>query len=151
MSEVATVLSQTADISIFQSQAASVKNAFNNAFLSNNTGYYVGVGDSGFRQTHNLLAISFGLTPTNSTIQVAADAIANDVQNRSIHLNTGALGSKYILPVLSEHGHADVAFQVAQQTTFPSWGFWIANGATTTWEHWTLESRSLDHVHSYLP
>lgn len=131
MNQVATVLNKAADASTFSSQAVNVKNAFNQVFLNSGTGYYVGSGDSGYRQTHNLLALAFGLIPNATTAQVVADSISRDVVSRSNHLNTGALGTKYLLPVLSDHGHVDTAFALSQQTTFPSWGFWIANGANT--------------------
>jgi alpha-L-rhamnosidase len=131
MQSVAEVLGKTADTSLFSSQASAVKAAFNKAFLDNSTRHYVGVGDSGYRQTHNLLALSFGLVPDNATAQVVADSIAKDVSDRNTHLNTGALGTKQLLPVLSDHGHRDTAFALSQQTTFPSWGFWIQNGAST--------------------
>ena len=55
------------------------------------------------------------------------------------------LGTKYLLPVLTEHGHADVAYALAAQTGYPSWGYMIENGATTMWEHWALEARSRGH------
>ncbi|KAF8150872.1 bacterial alpha-L-rhamnosidase-domain-containing protein [Crassisporium funariophilum] len=145
MSQVATVLNQTSDASTFTTQANNVNTAFNNAFFNHTTGYYTGTGDSGYRQTHNLLALAFGLVP-NASIQTVADSIAQDVSARGTHLNTGALGTKYLLPVLSENGHSDTAFALSQQTTFPSWGYWIENGATTMWEHWLLTARSHDHL-----
>ncbi|TFK37505.1 bacterial alpha-L-rhamnosidase-domain-containing protein [Crucibulum laeve] len=145
MQEIATVLNKTSDATTFTGQANSVNTAFNNVFFNHTTGYYTGTGDQGYRQTHNLLALSFGLVPSAS-IQNVADSIAQDVSSRGTHLNTGALGTKYILPTLSEHGHVDSAFALSQQTTFPSWGFWIENGATTMWEHWALEARSHDHL-----
>ncbi|KDR75331.1 hypothetical protein GALMADRAFT_211560 [Galerina marginata CBS 339.88] len=132
MNQVATVLGNTADASTFANQAANVKMAFNNAFLNSTTGFYNGVGDQGYRQAHNLLALSFGLTPNNNSAQVVADSVVTDIISRGTHLNTGALATKALLPMLSEHGHADTAYAVSQQTTFPSWGFWFANGATTT-------------------
>jgi alpha-L-rhamnosidase len=128
---VATVLGNTADTSTFASQAAAVKTAFNSAFLNHGTGYYVGVGDSGYRQSHNLLALAFGLTPNATTAQVVADSVAADVTSRGGHLNTGALSTKQLLPMLTAHGHTDTALLLAQQTTYPSWGYWIENGATS--------------------
>lgn len=130
MNQVATVLNKTADSTKFSSQAANVKTAFNNVFFNKTAGYYTGVDDAGYRQTHNLLALAFDLVPQES-IHTVADSIASDVAAKGTHLNTGSLGTKYILPILSEHGHIDTAFEVSTQTTFPSWGFWIANGATT--------------------
>ncbi|KAJ6468493.1 bacterial alpha-L-rhamnosidase-domain-containing protein [Mycena vitilis] len=146
MSTIATVLGNTADASTFASQAAAVKTAFNSAFLASSAGHYVGVGDSGYRQSHNLLALAFNLTPNSTTAQVVADSVAADVASRGGHLNTGALSTKQILPVLTAHGHSDTALLVAQQTTYPSWGYWIENGATTMWEHWLLTARSHDHM-----
>ncbi|KAF8060176.1 bacterial alpha-L-rhamnosidase-domain-containing protein [Lyophyllum atratum] len=145
MNQVAVVLGKTADATTFASQAANVKAAFNNAFFKS-SGFYAGVGDSGYRQTHNLLALAFDLAPNATAAQSAADSISNDVVTRGNHLNTGALGTKYILPILTQYHHIDTAFAVAQQTTKPSWGFWITNGATTMWEHWALEARSHDHL-----
>ncbi len=43
----------------------------------------------------------------------------------------GLLGTKAILNALSENGYPDLAYEVAAQETFPSWGWWIVNGATT--------------------
>ncbi|KAF7299043.1 hypothetical protein MIND_00852600 [Mycena indigotica] len=143
MSGVATTLRKTEDAATFASQAAAVKTAFNNAFWAN--GHYVGNGDSGYRQSHNLLALAFNLTTSPSNAQSVADSVAADVNSRGVHLNTGALSTKYILPMLTNNGHADLALAVAQQTTFPSWGFWMENGATSMWEHWAINARSHDH------
>lgn len=50
------------------------------------------------------------------------------------------LGAKAILNALSENGHAETAYKVAVQDTYPSWGWWIVNGATTLLENWNLEA-----------
>ena len=73
------------------------------------------------------------------------DARRADAKARGDHLDTGALATKLILPVLTATGHADEAWAIATQVTFPSWGFWRANGATSLWEHWKLASRSRGH------
>ncbi|KAF7291168.1 hypothetical protein MIND_01260000 [Mycena indigotica] len=143
MAGIARTLGKTDDANLFASQAAGVKTAFNDAFWAND--HYAGVGDNGYRQTHNLLALAFNLTTSQSNAQAVADSVAADVNSRGGHLNTGALGTKHILPMLTAHGHSDVAAGLIKQTTYPSWGFWIQNGATTCWEHWAVEARSHDH------
>lgn len=150
MNQVASALNKSADAAIFTSQAAKVKIAFNNVFFNKESGYYAGVGDSGYRQTHNILALGFDLVPQEN-IRTVADSIASDVVARGTHLNTGCLGTKYILPILSEHGYIDTAFGVSTQTTFPSWGFWLENGATTMVHIFTLgycKYRLIIFVHS---
>jgi hypothetical protein len=50
----------------------------------------------------------------------------------------GILFVKYVWPVLSQYGRLDLALTLLQQTTVPSFGFWIeggppGDGATTLW------------------
>jgi alpha-L-rhamnosidase len=37
---------------------------------------------------------------------------------------------------LSDNGHADIAYQIATQKTYPGWGYMMEKGATTIWELW---------------
>lgn len=128
----------------FDAQADLVRDAFNARFLDRVAGHYRGEGDEGYRQAHNLLALAFGLVPDDLRDRVAA-GVAEDAKARGDHLDTGALATKIILPVLTATGHADEAWRIATQVSFPSWGFWRANGATSLWEHWKLASRSRGH------
>ena len=52
------------------------------------------------------------------------------------HLTTGNVCTKYLLEALAANGHIDVALKLATQTTYPSWGYMLDNGATTLWERW---------------
>ena len=40
------------------------------------------------------------------------------------------------MQVLSENGRPDVAYAIASQKSYPSWGYMVSNGATTIWELW---------------
>lgn len=128
----------------FDAMADAVRTAFNERFLDSRAARYRGEGDQGYRQAHHLLALAFGLAPDELRARIA-DGVAADAAARGDHLDTGALATKLILPVLTATGHADEAWAIATQTTFPSWGFWRANGATSLWEHWKLASRSRGH------
>ena len=145
MERSARLLGRADDVAHFAARAATVKAAFNARFLDSAAGYYRGSGDRGYRQTHNVLAVAFGLTPDAATTQRVVDSIAADVRAKGDTLNTGVLGTKYLLPVLTEHGHADLAYTLATQTKYPSWGFMLENGATSMWEHWALAARSRGH------
>lgn len=145
MQKSAALLGKTADAAMFAERAAVVKDTFNATFLDRDRGLYRGNGsDRGYRQTHNVLALAFGLAPDAAMEQRVAASIADDVAAKGA-LNTGVLGTKYLLPVLTKYGYEDVAFQLATSTSYPSWGFMVANGGTTMWEHWSLEARSLGH------
>jgi alpha-L-rhamnosidase len=56
------------------------------------------------------------------------------------HVDVGILGTKAVLNALSENGYADLAYAVASQETYPSWGWWIVNGATTLYENWKIDA-----------
>ena len=51
-------------------------------------------------------------------------------------MQTGFLGTPYILNVLSNNGHSDLAYTLYTQTEYPSWLFPVKQGATTMWERW---------------
>lgn len=52
------------------------------------------------------------------------------------HLDTGFLSIPFLLDVLEESGHTDVAWSLLLQYTAPSWLYEVEEGATTTWESW---------------
>ncbi|GAB4084692.1 glycoside hydrolase family 78 protein [Myceligenerans cantabricum] len=146
MSRTADLLDKPGDATRFTARAEIVRKAFNDAYLDREQGFYRGQTDeSGYRQTHNVLALAFGLAPDARTAQRVADSIAADVTERGTTLNTGVLGTKFLLPVLTEHGYPDLAYDLAVQTEYPSWGYMVENGATSMWEHWSPEARSLGH------
>jgi alpha-L-rhamnosidase len=38
--------------------------------------------------------------------------------------------------VLAENGLNEMAFEAMNKRTMPSYGYWLEQGATTSWEHW---------------
>jgi len=89
-------------------------------------------GDS---QCAYTLAFANNLLEPEMTAKVAAKLI-QDIEKRGWHLSTGFVGTRDIMHVLSKIGRNDVAFRLLHNTTFPSWGFTIKNGATSIWERW---------------
>lgn len=142
MARTAVVLGE--DPGPWRDDADRVRAAFVREFFDADAGIVRGVDDAEYRQAHNVLALAFDLLPEAVRPAVAA-SIDADVRARGDHLSTGALATKFLLPVLTRYGYADTAFRVATQTTFPSWGYWLEHGATSLWEHWKLESRSRGH------
>ncbi|HEX2313883.1 MAG TPA: family 78 glycoside hydrolase catalytic domain, partial [Thermomonospora sp.] len=143
LADIAQVLGHADDAARYRAQAATMKAAFNREFLRGDA--YVTRSDPNYRQTSALIALALGLVPQESERAVTA-RLVRDVTERGDHLNTGALGTKYLLTELTRRGHGELAYRVANQRTYPSWGYWMDNGATTLWERWDLEARSRDHV-----
>jgi len=44
------------------------------------------------------------------------------------------LGARVLFHVLSDFGESDLAYKMITRTDFPSYGYWVANGATSLWE-----------------
>lgn len=97
-----------------------------------------------YRQTSNLLPLSFGMVDEKNREAVIKNLV-DDIVSHDYHLDTGCTGTKHFLPVLFNTGHADVAYKVLTQTTYPSWGYWIEKGSTSAWECWEPSTRSFDH------
>lgn len=93
--------------------------------------------DSYGSQCANLLAVQYGLVPDGKEAVVMANVV-RDIQDRwDGHLSVGWLGLPVICSELSKWGYGDVAMQLFNNDTYPSWGFFLKNGFTTTPEGWS--------------
>ncbi len=84
-------------------------------------------------QTECVLAAHFGLA---SDCQAAADQLAKMVTDCGVQLQTGFVGTPYLLHVLSDYGYTDLAYSLLLRKQYPSWLYSVTKGATTVWEHW---------------
>lgn len=84
-------------------------------------------------QTEMVLAVHFGLAPDP---QKTADQLARRVIADGSKLQTGFVGTPYLLHVLSAYGHTELAYTLLLRTEYPSWLYPVTKGATTVWEHW---------------
>jgi alpha-L-rhamnosidase len=144
MADIAGVLGHGDDAADYLATADHIRERFNASFLNEAAGRYETSADPGYRQTSNALPLAFGMVPAQYRAAVL-DGLAADVRGRDGHLNTGILGTPALLETLTHNGHADLAYGIVGQTTFPSWGEWIAAGADTLWEDWGLGGRSRNH------
>jgi len=131
-------LGKETDYKKYTELSTKIKNALNAKYLNETTGIY-GAGI----QTELCVPLAWGIVPDNMKAKVA-DNLAKRVLADNSHVDVGLLGSKAILNALSENGYADLAYTLASQETYPSWGWWIVNGATTLTENWKLDSKSVE-------
>ncbi|MBE2268426.1 MAG: family 78 glycoside hydrolase catalytic domain [Anaerolinea sp.] len=124
------LLEHSDDEQVYRQLFTDISSAFNRHFWDEERGGY---GSN--NQACNTLALYMGLTPENRRDRVIANLI-RDIKEHEDHLTTGNLCTKYIFEVLTDAGCGDAAFRLATQTSYPSWGFMLDNGATTIWERW---------------
>lgn len=84
-------------------------------------------------QTEHILALQFNLAP--DLAKTAADFVKK-LEADGNKLQTGFVGTPYLLHVLSQHGYTDVAYGLLLREEYPSWLHSVNQGATTIWEHW---------------
>ena len=89
----------------------------------------------GDTQAGYVLALNMRLVPESLRAAVADRLVAKIEANHG-RLATGFLGTPYLLAVLVDTGHSDVAYRLLLNTEYPSWGYLVDHGATTMWERW---------------
>ncbi|WP_157274061.1 glycoside hydrolase family 78 protein [Pedobacter sp. BAL39] len=143
LAKAAHLFGKEADVKYYTALAAKIKNAVNKKYFNAETGIYA----SGV-QTELSMPLQWGVVPDGMENKVAEN-LARRVVADNMHLDVGVLGAKAVLNALSENGQADIAYRLAAQDTYPSWGWWIVNGATTLYENWNIQAErdiSLNHM-----
>ncbi|MGI4787361.1 MAG: family 78 glycoside hydrolase catalytic domain [Janthinobacterium lividum] len=129
LAKMAEVLGHAEDAARFTKIFDDIKAAFNTAYVTEDGRV---TSDT---QTAYVLALYFKLLPEALRPQAAQHLVSN-IEAKNWHLSTGFVGVGYLCPALTEAGYADVAYKLLLNTTFPSWGYSIQQGATTIWERW---------------
>ncbi|RZJ90659.1 MAG: alpha-rhamnosidase [Chryseobacterium sp.] len=143
LAKAAKILGKTADSERYTKLANKIKLAFNAKYLDKTRGIY----GSGI-QTDMSVPLYWKIVPEES-VQLVAENLAKRVEADGYHLDVGLLGTKAILNALSENGYSNSAYKVAAQKTYPSWGWWMENGATTLYENWPIDAKSdisMNHI-----
>jgi len=129
--KMAKILGKSEDAETYANLAGNIKTAFNQQFFNTTAGEYANGS-----QTSQILPLFFGIATREQRGKAMGKLTNSIVYQHNTHLTTGFIGAKYLFPTLTEFGRSDLAYELASQTTYPSWGYMIARGATTLWELW---------------
>jgi len=130
MERYARMLGKSDDAGRFARKADEINAAFNARFLDRERGQY----DNG-TQTSCVLPLAFGLVPDDLRGRVFDRLVGKITEETKGHIGTGLIGGQYLMRVLSDNGRADLAYAIATQEDYPSWGYMVRQGATI-WELW---------------
>ncbi|WP_186757594.1 family 78 glycoside hydrolase catalytic domain [Echinicola salinicaeni] len=136
MADIALVLGKEGDARYFNSLSDTIKMEFNKKFFNTETFLY---GTDSIYQTYQLLALAGGIVPENMEERVLK-TVVDDVLARENHLNTGIIGTKYLWPILENGKQSNLAYKVATQKSYPSFGYWLENNSTTLLEKFNGEN-----------
>jgi alpha-L-rhamnosidase len=129
LQQAAQVLGKTDDTAKYAELLGKIKAAFTAEFVSANGRV------SSSSQSSYVLALHFDLLPENLRPKAAA-RLADKVREFGYHLTTGFVGTPYLCHVLSRFGYTDLAYELLNQESYPSWLYPVKKGATTIWERW---------------
>ncbi len=109
----------------------NIQQAFNAKFYNSNKKYY-----DNNSLTANILPLAFGMVDAANK-----EAVFNNIYNKikidnNMHSSTGVIGTQWLMRTLTQFQRSDIAYTLASNTSYPSWGYMIENGATTIWELW---------------
>lgn len=130
MQQFAQLSGNEEDILDYQDLQKKVRNGFNQAFYRQE-GYY---GDN--KMTDNLLPLYFGIVVEENEQKVFDQLVQTIEVTNGGHLSTGVIGTQWLMRTLTRYGRVDLAYQLATNRTYPSWGYMLEHGATTIWELW---------------
>jgi alpha-L-rhamnosidase len=141
MERMARMLGKVDDAEEFAALAVEIKAAFNRAFVGD-AGRIDRNGKKNFveSQTAYLVPLSFGLLD-EETASLAAGHLVRKIKEDGNHLNTGFIGTPILTSVLTQLGEVDLAYELLEKETYPSWLFTVNQGATTMWERWDAYSK----------
>jgi alpha-L-rhamnosidase len=138
VARMAAVLGRREDAQQYGKLADSIKTAFNETFLGETQYAAIRVSpiDNHPNQTSNALPLYLDMVPPDKKAKVLDSLLQSVVRLQDFHVDTGILGTRYILDVLTENGQAEAAYRMATQKSYPGWGYMLAEDATTLWERW---------------
>ncbi len=147
LSRIARIIGRFEDAEKYAKLAEDIKNAFNERYLK--TDHYAPPG-GGYSQTANCIPLYLDMVPQDKREAVLKKLLDDLVIAHDCHLNTGIVGTRYLFDALTKYGYANIAYKVASQTTYPSWGYMIKEGATTVWERWEYLASSGMNSHNHI-
>lgn len=131
MAEFAELTGNSSDIPQYLELASQIKEAYNSKYFNVDSASY-----DNNTVTANILSLQLGLVPQGSE-----QALFNNIVDKTNidfdgHVSTGVLGIQHLMRGLTKYNNVDLAYKIATNRTYPSWGYMIDKGATTIWELW---------------
>lgn len=129
MARIAEVLGHAEDAALFSQRRKQLRDVFVRRYF----------GPDGLlepvTQTALVLVLHFGIAQ-GSQRETCGRKLIQMIEQNGGHLQTGFVGTPYILHALEEAGELETAYKLLEKESYPSWLFPVNNGATTIWERW---------------
>lgn len=149
LSDIAVVLRHPDDAQRYGGLAEAIKQKFISEYVDEE-GHVQGESQGAYS-----LALCYDLIPKQLREQAFAHLV-DCIQAYDYRLSTGFVTTPMMMQLLADFNRTDIAYRLLESTRFPSWLYWVEQGATTVWERWdtwlpgrgfqSAGMNSLDHV-----
>jgi alpha-L-rhamnosidase len=129
VAKMAAAINRPEEAKKYAALADGIRAAFVRAYVKEN-GEILGNTQAGYA-----LALGFDLLPEKARPE-AVRRMVQRIRDYKDHISTGFHSTIHLMNELTRYGQNDVAYQLINNTTIPSWGYTIEQGATTIWERW---------------
>ena len=151
LSEMALVLDKRKEAEQHRDRSAKAQESLNAKYFDAAKSLYIveanRVGHDPL-QTVNLVPIQMGIEPVGAHDSILKNVYSNIRETHDNHLMTGIVGTKALVKVLVREGKGDLLYDVVTNSSYPGWGYWLEQGATTHWQYWS--GISSDHNHAMM-
>jgi len=131
LAECAEALRKPVDSQKYKKQSEILQNRIHEIYFDKEKGIYAN-GEQSYLSFPLLMDV-----PTKEERNRVFENLENDIKiTHNGHLNTGMLGTYFMLQYLTEIGRSDLIYLMMKQQTYPGWGYMISQGANTCWEQW---------------
>lgn len=137
MSKFAMISDNKADVKEYTDLRQEIRLAFNKKFYKPALNCY-----DNNTITANLLPLYFGMVPEGMEKSIFRNIYDRITAKDGMHISTGVIGTQWLMRGLTDNGEANIAYALASNKTYPSWGYMVEQGATTIWELWNGNTAS---------
>lgn len=131
LAECAEVLEKSNDSEKYKKQSETLKNKIHELYYNEEKGIYAN-GEQSYLSFPLLMDV-----PGKDERNRVFTNLENDIKiTNNGHLNTGMLGTYFMLQYLTRLGRSDLVYLMMKQKTYPGWGYMVSQGANTCWEQW---------------
>ena len=131
LKQMAVVLGKSSDVARYSELLAEIRPKVHAAFYDAEKQQYV-IDE----QAYYIMPLMTGVAPEAERAALLKNLEQNILVKNQGHLDTGMLGTYFMMETLRELGRNDLVYTMFNQTTYPGWGNMLAKGATTFWEQW---------------
>lgn len=138
-SEFAGILNKKEDSTQYAKWADRIKDDIVRKYNVAGTGRY-----DNATQSAQLFALWYGFAANKDK---TIDVLMHEIARHDGHLSTGIYSTKFLFDVMRAENKNDVSYGIANQRSFPGWGYMLASGATTLWETWAKPDNAPSQNH----